>query len=91
VGQRVVTLQQELAAQVTALQAAVTKVTRLESLLPICSYCKSVRGDHDYWEAVDSYISEHTNIRFSHGICPDCFEKAAAELEVVPNPSQRPD
>ena len=54
---------------------------QLNGLLPICSYCKRIRSDHDYWEQVESYISEHTDARFSHGICPDCLAKAMKDLE----------
>jgi CheY-like chemotaxis protein len=54
-------------------------VKRLTGLLPICSYCKRIRSDTDYWEQVDSYISDHTDARFSHGICPSCLAKALEE------------
>jgi sigma-B regulation protein RsbU (phosphoserine phosphatase) len=56
-------------------------IKRLSGLLPICSYCKRIRADHDYWEQVESYISEHTDASFSHGICPDCLVKVMAELD----------
>jgi phosphoserine phosphatase RsbU/P len=52
----------------------------LSGLLPICSYCKSIRSDDNYWEQVESYITEHTDATFSHGICPSCLAKAMAEL-----------
>jgi len=55
-------------------------VKRLHGLLPICSYCKRIRDDQNYWEQVERYISEHTDVRFSHGICPTCLTKAMAEL-----------
>jgi phosphoserine phosphatase RsbU/P len=58
-------------------------IKRLTGLLPICSYCKRIRSDKDYWEQVDSYIAEHTDVQFSHSICPDCLEKALAEADVV--------
>ncbi len=80
VGRRMVTLQQRLAEQVAELQEALTKVKQLRGLLPICSYCKRIRSDHNYWEQVESYISEHTEAQFSHGICPQCFEKLQSEL-----------
>ena len=50
--------------------ALIANVKRLSGLLPICSYCKRIRSDHDYWEQVESYISEHTDARVSHGTCP---------------------
>src|SRR4029077_4223177 len=56
-------------------------IKRLTGLLPICSYCKRIRSDHDYWEQVESYITEHTDALFSHGICPSCLAKAMEELD----------
>jgi sigma-B regulation protein RsbU (phosphoserine phosphatase) len=59
--------------------ALLASVKRLTGLLPICSYCKRIRTDTDYWEQVDSYVAEHSDARFSHGICPTCLERALAE------------
>jgi PAS domain S-box-containing protein len=56
------------------LQAALAEVRELQKILPICSYCRNIRDDENYWQTVESYISHHTNTRFSHGICPACFE-----------------
>jgi DNA-binding response OmpR family regulator len=78
-GQRVVNLQSSLATRVRELEAALTKVKRLQGLLPICSYCKKVRSDENYWQQVDAYITEHSDLRLSHGICPDCFETVMRE------------
>jgi len=80
VGIRVVSLQDKLAERVIELEDALSKVKQLSGLLPICSYCKRIRKDGNYWEQVESYISHHTEARFSHGICPPCAEKAMAEL-----------
>jgi PAS domain S-box-containing protein len=60
---------------VRELQAALAEVRSLRAILPICSYCKRVRDDENYWQSVEAYISEHTDTRFSHGICPSCFER----------------
>lgn len=59
--------------------ALIASVKRLSGLLPICSYCKRIRTDTDYWEQVDSYVAEHSDARFSHGICPACLAKALEE------------
>jgi PAS domain S-box-containing protein len=56
------------------LQVALADVRELQEILPICMYCKKVRDDENYWQTVEGYISHHTNTRFSHGICPACFE-----------------
>jgi phosphoserine phosphatase RsbU/P len=51
------------------------QIRQLKELIPICMYCKKVRDDSNYWQAVESYIAHHTGSSFSHGICPECFEK----------------
>ena len=51
------------------------RIGRLESMLPICSYCKRIREAHAYWKQVEEYMTEHTGITFSHSICPECYEK----------------
>jgi|KBSSwiStaDraftv2_1062776.scaffolds.fasta_scaffold37914_3 CheY-like chemotaxis protein len=81
VGIRVLALQERLADRVAELEAALSKVKQLSGLLPICSYCKRIRGDQNYWERVESYLTEHTDAKFSHGICPECYDKALAELD----------
>jgi sigma-B regulation protein RsbU (phosphoserine phosphatase) len=62
----------------------IANIKRLTGLLPICSYCKRIRSDHNYWEQVESYITEHTGALFSHGICPPCMVKVMAELDLPP-------
>ncbi|MDZ4122275.1 MAG: response regulator [Candidatus Cloacimonadaceae bacterium] len=57
------------------LEIAGAKIRSLEKLLPICSYCKKVRSDKNYWEEVEVYISDHTDTMFSHSICPDCYSR----------------
>jgi len=56
------------------LQQALAEVKALREFLPICSYCKKVRDDENYWSQIESYITRHTHTKFSHGICPDCYE-----------------
>lgn len=70
-----------LADRVNQLEEALSKVKQLSGLLPICSYCKCIRTDQDYWQRVDHYLAEHADVQFSHGICPACFETVAADLE----------
>lgn len=60
---------------VRELQAALAEVRTLRAILPICSYCRKIRDDENYWHTVEGYISEHTSTQFSHGICPDCMAK----------------
>jgi PAS domain S-box-containing protein len=57
------------------------EIKRLRGFLPICSYCKKIRNDRDYWEQIESYISNRSDALFSHSICPDCQADVMAELE----------
>ncbi len=83
-GQRLVELQANLAQRVRDLEEALTRVKRLQGLLPICMYCKKVRNDEDYWEQVEQYITDHSEARFSHGVCPECLERVLrTELGIV--------
>jgi DNA-binding response OmpR family regulator len=92
VGCRVVALQASLAARVRELEDALTQVTQLDALLPICSYCKKVRDDQNYWKQVETYIAERAGTRFSHGICPECLPTARAKYEQASRdrPADRP-
>ena len=73
-GQRVVNLENELRTRVQDLEEALANVRRLQGLLPICSYCKKVRDDQDYWHQVETYVAQHADVQFSHSICPSCYD-----------------
>ena len=79
VGERIVTLQSDLESKVAELQEALTNVKELRGLLPICSYCKKIRNDGNYWERLESYLSAHTHAQFSHSICPDCYDSVVKQ------------
>jgi PAS domain S-box-containing protein len=66
---------------VRELQAALAEVKILREILPICSYCKKIRDDENYWHTVEAYVSLHTGAQFSHGICPSCMARQLAELD----------
>jgi CheY-like chemotaxis protein len=83
VGAHVLELQGYLAERVCELEIALSQVKQLQGLLPICSYCKKIRDEQNYWQRVDSYLTEHTDVLFSHGICPDCYERVALEVKQV--------
>jgi len=57
------------------LQATIEKVNMLRGLIPICANCKKIRDDQGYWSNVESYIANHAEVEFTHGICPECMEK----------------
>jgi DNA-binding response OmpR family regulator len=81
-GERILRLQAELAARVKELELALANVKLLQGLLPICCYCKKIRNDQNYWQQVDTYIADHSEAQFTHGICPECREKIVKpELE----------
>ena len=75
VASRIVGLQQRLSDRVSELEQALTRVRQLQGLLPICAYCKRIRDDQNYWNQVETYLAEHTDVQFSHGICPSCFDR----------------
>ncbi len=83
VGCRMVDLQSALADRVTELEDALSRVNQLHGLLPICCYCKKIRDDQNYWHRVENYITGHADVRFSHGICPDCTDKIKADLQIT--------
>lgn len=91
VGRLVTELQASLSARVEELEAALSQVKKLQGLLPICCYCKKIRDDKDYWQRVEEYLAAHTEVRFSHGICPDCWhEMAEPQLRGASTPDSSP-
>lgn len=62
------------------LEEAMADVKKLSGLLPICASCKKIRDDKGSWQALESYITDHSEADFSHGICPDCFKKLYPEV-----------
>ena len=61
-------------------ERSLREVRQLRGILPMCSYCKRVRNDKDYWEQVESYVSNRSAAEFSHGVCPDCYENVARDF-----------
>jgi DNA-binding response OmpR family regulator len=91
VGMRVLELQGALAQRVRELEVALSRVKMLQGLLPICSYCKKIRNDRNYWQQVEGYISDHSEAQFSHGICPECYARyVQPELDLVQGRGKKP-
>jgi len=65
------------------LQQALAQVKTLRGYLPICCSCKKIRDDKGYWSQIELYISQHSEIEFSHGICPDCVEKLYPGIDIT--------
>jgi hypothetical protein len=57
---------------VARLSGSVKHIRTLEGMLPICSHCKKIRDAAQVWQPLEKYIAEHTDARFTHGLCPDC-------------------
>ena len=82
VGERVLSLQKNLSKRVVELERALDQVKHLEGLLPICLYCKKIRDSKNYWQQVENYIAERTSAKFSHSVCPECYDSIVKpELE----------
>jgi phosphoserine phosphatase RsbU/P len=80
VGARMVALQRDLLDRMKELQAALAREHQLQGLLPICAYCKKIRNDQNYWQQVETYVTQHSAAQFTHSICPQCKEKVLAEI-----------
>ena len=74
-GMRLLGLQQNLADRVRELEEALANVKQLQGLLPMCTYCKCIRDDKNYWTQVEHYLADHSTAQFSHGICPACYSR----------------
>jgi CheY-like chemotaxis protein len=73
VGVRMIELQTKLADRIGQLEEALEQVKRLQGIIPICGYCKKIRDDQDYWQNVESFIATHSEVEFTHSVCPSCF------------------
>ena len=73
-GLRITQLQLALTQRETDLEFAMSKVKQLQGLLPICTYCKTIRDDSAYWHQVQEYVSDHSHATFAPDICPNCYE-----------------
>lgn len=78
---------------INKLQDALNHIKTLKGLIPICANCKQIRDDDGYWHQVETYVTSHTEAKFTHGICPDCLEKlypgyyTKEELDAMKNKS----
>lgn len=70
-------------------EEALARVTRLQGMLPICASCKKIRSDEGYWEQIETYIDSHSDVTFSHGICPSCTGDLFPELKLSSEEGQR--
>ncbi len=78
-GVRILDLQQRLSERVHELEDALADVKQLRGLLPICAWCRRVRDDKDYWQNIETYLTNHSDAEVTHGICPECTAKVLQE------------
>lgn len=74
------TVESEREVLISELKTALEKVKQLGGMLPICASCKKIRDDNGYWNQIESYIRDHSEVEFSHSICPECVKKLYPEL-----------
>ena len=70
----------QLESEMGRLNQALSEINTLSGLIPICASCKSIRDDSGFWHRVETYVSEHSDASFSHGICPVCTDRLYTEL-----------
>lgn len=66
------------------------EIKLLEGILPICSFCKKIRDEHNEWQQMEAYLAEHSKADFTHGVCPECAERHYGEV-LRDNPTPRSD
>jgi len=74
-GVRIVRLQKALMDDINELEETLAHVEQLQGIIPICAWCKKIRDDSQFWDSVEEYISKHSQVEFSHSICPDCLSE----------------
>jgi len=77
-------IESQLRNTVAQLEAALSDVRQLSGMLPICASCKKIRDDKGYWNQLEQFLSTRSDIRFSHGICPDCIRRLYPDLDDEP-------
>ena len=73
-------IENERNALIAQLQKTLQEVKTLRGFLPICAHCRKIRQDSGYWQQIEVYVQEHTDAKFTHGLCPDCTHKLYPEL-----------
>ncbi|MFO8113290.1 MAG: response regulator [Desulfosalsimonadaceae bacterium] len=86
---RILSAERERDLLIVELKKAISEIKQLSGLLPICSHCKKIRDDKGYWSQIESYIRDHSDAEFSHGICPDCAKEHYPEFDLYDD--ERPD
>ena len=80
--------EREKEALIQELKTALSNVKTLRGLLPMCASCRKIRDDHGYWQQVETYIRDHSDADFTHGICPECAKRLYPEYAKIFNPDK---
>jgi methyl-accepting chemotaxis protein len=83
----IVSAEKEQRGLVIKLQEALSNIKTLRGLLPVCAWCKKIRNDKGYWEDLETYIHEHSDADFTHGICPQCMKEVVDKEEAAEDAS----
>ena len=78
-GFRAADAQRQLAERLAQLELALNRVSSLESLLPLCMYCRRINSA-ETWQSVEDYLWDHVDVKVSHGCCPECLSKLTRQL-----------
>jgi hypothetical protein len=73
---------EELLEEKANLEKALRQIKTLRGLLPMCASCKKIRDDNGYWKQIEAYLHEHSDAKFSHGICPDCAKELYPDIKI---------
>jgi hypothetical protein len=76
-------IEEQIALRTKVLQQALDEIKTLKGIIPICSYCHSIRNDEGAWDQLEVYLSKNTDAALSHGVCPKCVPKVRAEFGLV--------
>ncbi len=80
-------LEKEREEMIESLEKALAEIKTLRGFIPICSHCKKIRTDEGFWQQIENYIGEHSDVIFSHGICPECMDKYYSFMKKKQEPS----
>ena len=74
IAEKIISLQLDLEDRIRELERALDEIKMLRGILPICMKCGKIRADRESWEKIDEYLSKHTDVKFTHGLCPECLD-----------------
>jgi len=80
--QEIFQVKRQLDEHVEQLEEALRHVQRLQGLLPVCMYCHKIRTDQQSWQQIEAYITEHSEAKFTHSMCPECTKQHFPELQL---------